>query len=138
MTSPETAPSADKSTGQLMVQLSEQTSRLVRDELELARLELKEAAKHAGVGAGLFSAAGLLGLFGFASLIATTVIALDLALPLWASALIVTVAILLAAGIAALFGKKQVQQASPKPERTVESVKLDVHELKEGHHGNAQ
>ena len=84
-----------------MIQLPEQTSRLVKDELELARLELKESAKHAGIGAGLFSAAGLLGFFGVATLIAAAVIALDLALPLWASALIMAALILLAAAVAA-------------------------------------
>lgn len=138
MANGETASQDDLSAGQLMIQLSEQTSRLVKDELELARLELKEAAKHAGVGAGLFSAAGLLGLFGFATLVATAVIALDLVLPLWASALIVAALILLAAGVAAVVGKKQFQHASPKPDRTVESVKKDVQELKEGHHGSAE
>lgn len=134
----EPASGEDLSAGQLMVQLSEQTSRLVKDEMTLARLELKEAVKHAGVGAGLFSVAGLLGFFGVASLIATAVIALDLALPLWAAALIVTGVILLGAGIAAWIGKNQIHQASPKPERAVEGVKLDVQELKEGHRGNAE
>ena len=121
-----------------MIQLPEQTSRLVKDEFELARLELKESAKHAGIGAGLFSAAGLLGFFGVATLIAAAVIALDLALPLWASALIMAALILLAAAVAALVGKKQFQHASPKPDRTAESVRKDVQELKEGHHGSAE
>lgn len=128
----------DHSAGQLMIQLSEQTSRLVKEELGLARLELKESAKHAGVGAGLFSAAGLLGFFGVATLIATAVIALDLALPLWASALIVAALILLAAGVAVMVAKKQIQQVSPKPGRTVENVRKDVQELKKGHDGSAK
>ncbi len=126
--------SADPSTGQLIGQLSEQTSRLVREEIELAKLELKASARHGGLGVGLFGVAGLLGLFGLASLIATAIIALDLAVPLWAAALIVTAAILLAAGVAALVAKNQVGQASPKPERALDGIKLDVQELKEGHH----
>lgn len=122
---------ADPSVGELMTQLSEQTSRLVRDELQLAQIELKNSAKHAGLGAGLFSVAGLLALFGLTTLIATAIIALALVLPLWLSALIVAVVLFIFAGIAALVGKKQVQQASPTPERTVTNVKRDVAEVKE-------
>jgi uncharacterized membrane protein YqjE len=128
---PDTDPSADLSTGQLISQLSEQTSTLVRSELQLAKVELANSAKHAGLGAGLFSVAGVLAWFGLGALIATAIIALDLALPLWAAALIVTLVLFVAAGIAALVGKKQVQQVTPTPERTVENVKLDVQEVKE-------
>lgn len=128
----------DPSVGQLITRLSEQTSRLVREELQLAQLELKETAKHAGLGAGLFSAAGLLGLFGLGALIATAIIALALLLPLWASALIVTAVLFLAAGVAGLLGKKQVQQVAPTPERTVANVKRDVDEIKEARqHGDS-
>ena len=122
---------ADPSVGELMTQLSEQTSRLVRDELQLAQIELKNSAKHAGLGAGLFSAAGLPALFGLTTLIATSIIALALLLPLWLSALIVAVVLFIFAGIAALVGKKQIQQASRTPERTVTNVKRDVAEVKE-------
>jgi len=97
----------------------------------LAKVELTNSAKHAGLGAGLFSVAGVLAWFGLGALIATAIIALDLVLPLWAAALIVTVVLFVAAGIAALVGKKQVQQVTPTPERTVENVKLDVQEVKE-------
>lgn len=129
----------DRSVGQLMTQLSEQTSRLVRDEIQLAQTELKSTVKHAGFGAGLFGAAGVLALFGLAALIATAIIALALVLPLWASALIVAGVLLMAAAIAGMVGKKELQQSSPTPRRTVENVKRDVHELQEArHHDHAQ
>jgi uncharacterized membrane protein YqjE len=128
---PDPSSSGDLSTGQLISQLSEQTSTLVRSELALAKVELTNSAKHAGLGAGLFSVAGVLAWFGLGALIATAIIALDLVLPLWAAALIVTLVLFVAAGIAALVGKKQVQQVAPTPERTVENVKLDVQEVKE-------
>jgi uncharacterized membrane protein YqjE len=128
---PDPSSSGDLSTGQLISQLSEQTSTLVRSELALAKVELTNSAKHAGLGAGLFSVAGVLAWFGLGALIATAIIALDLVLPLWAAALIVTSVLFVAAGIAALVGKKQVQQVAPTPERTVENVKLDVQEVKE-------
>jgi uncharacterized membrane protein YqjE len=85
-----------------MGQLSEQTSRFVRSELQLAKVELTNSAKHAGLGVGLFSVAGVLAWFGLGALIATAIIALDLVLPLWAAALIVTSVLFVAAGIAAL------------------------------------
>lgn len=126
--------SAEPSVGQLMTQLSEQTSRLVRDELALAQLELKNTAKHAGVGAGLFSVAGVLALFGLGALVTTAVVALDLVLPLWLAALIVSVVLFAVAGIGALLGKKQVEQVAPTPERSVTNVKRDLAEVQEARH----
>jgi len=129
--SPPVDPTVDPTLGQLMIQLSDQTSRLVRDEMQLARVELKSTVKHAGLGAGLFSVAGLLALFGVAALITTAIIALALLLSLWASALIATAVLFIAAAIAAVVGKKQLQHVSPTPERTVENVQRDIREVKE-------
>jgi len=78
---PEPKPAAEASMGELMTQLSSQTSRLVRDEMRLAQKEFVESAKHAGIGAGLFSAAGLVAVFGLGSVIAAAIAALSLALP---------------------------------------------------------
>lgn len=129
---PERSGSAEPSVGQLIGQLSEQTSRLVRDELQLAQTELKNTAKHAGVGAGLFGGAGVLALYGGGALVTTAIVVLDLVLPLWLSALIVAVVLFAAAGVAALLGKKQLQQAAPPtPERTVRNVKRDIKEVQE-------
>lgn len=114
-----------------MIQLSEHTSRLVRDELQLAKVELKNTARHAGIGAGLFGTAGVLALYGLGALIAAAIAGLAFVLPLWASALIVAVVLFIAASVAGVVGKKQVQQVSPIPERAVENVKLDVNEVKE-------
>jgi hypothetical protein len=125
---------ADPSISELMTQLSSQTSRLVRDELRLAQKEFSDAAKHAGIGAGLFSGAGLLAVFGVGALITAAIAALALVLPVWAAALIVAVVLFAAAGIAALISKKQLEQASPTPERTVANVKQDINEVKEARH----
>ncbi|NED95397.1 phage holin family protein [Phytoactinopolyspora alkaliphila] len=119
----------EPSTQELISRMSEQTSRLVRDEVRLGIAELKEKGKHAGVGAGLFSTAGLLGFFALATLIAAAVLALDLVVPAWAAALIVAAVLLLLAGIAAWTGKSEVDKAKPPPERTIENVKRDVDEL---------
>jgi hypothetical protein len=125
---------SDPTIGELVSQLSAQTSRLVRDEMRLAQQEFRESAKHAGLGAGLLSAAGLLAVLGLATLIASAVAALSLVLPLWAAALIIGVALFAAAGVTGLISKKQVQQVSPVPQRTVESVKQDLDEVKEARH----
>ncbi|KKW65004.1 hypothetical protein BST23_10140 [Mycolicibacterium elephantis] len=126
----ESRPTADASIGELMGQLSTQTSRLVRDEMRLAQKEFQESAKHAGIGAGLFSVAGLLAFFGVATFITAGIAALALVLPVWAAALIVGGVLFIAAGIAALVGRKQTDEVTPAVPRTVETVKADIDELK--------
>ena len=129
---PENHRTQEPTVAELVHDLSQHTSQLVREELQLAQVELKEKGKHAGVGVGLFSAAGLLAFFGGATLIATAILVLALVLPGWAAALIVAVALFAAAGVAALLGKKEVSQATPpKPERTIENVPRDVQALKQ-------
>jgi uncharacterized membrane protein YqjE len=124
----------DEPIGAVVHRLSEQIPELVRSELRLAQAELTEKGKHAGTGIGMFGGAGLLALYGLAALFATAIIALDLVLPLWLSALIVTVVLFVAAGIAALLGKNHVKQATPPaPERAIAGVKEDVEAVK-GHH----
>jgi uncharacterized membrane protein YqjE len=125
---------ADEPIGAVVHRLSEQLPELVRSEIRLAQAELAEKGKHAGLGIGLFSGAGLLALYGLAGLLTTAVIVLDLALPLWLAALIVTVALFAAAGISALVGKKQVSQATPPaPEKAIAGVKQDVEAVKGNH-----
>ncbi|OBG21755.1 hypothetical protein A5765_21635 [Mycolicibacterium celeriflavum] len=127
----ESKPSADASMGELMSQLSTQTSRLIRDEMRLAQKEFQESAKHAGIGAGLFSVAGLLAFFGAATLIAAAVAALSLVLEVWAAALIVAAALFIVAGIAALIGRKQAREVTPAAPKTVETVKADIQQVKD-------
>jgi Flp pilus assembly protein TadB len=127
----ESKPAADASIGELMGQLSTQTSRLVRDEMRLAQKELQQSVKHAGIGAGLISVAGLLAVLGLATLIAAAVAALALVLPVWAAAVIVAVVLFIAAGIAALLSRKQAEEITPPVTESAESVKADIKEVKE-------
>lgn len=123
----------DEPIGAVVHRLSEQIPELVRSEMRLAQAELAQKGKHAGVGVGLFGGAGVLALYGVGGLLITAAIALDLVMPLWLAALIVSVVVLAAAGIAALMGKKQVSAATPAaPERAVAGVKQDVEAVK-GH-----
>jgi hypothetical protein len=117
----------DASASDLVKQLSDQTSRLVRQELELLKAELAIKGKQAGAGAGLFGGAGVFALFAFGALTAAAIAALATAVATWLAALIVAVVWAAIAGIAALTGKKKVEQALPPvPEDSVESVKEDV------------
>jgi Flp pilus assembly protein TadB len=131
----ESKQTAEPTIGELMGQLSSQVSRLIRDEMRLAEKEFQESAKHAGIGAGLFSVAGLLAFFGAATVIAAVTAALALVLPVWAAALIVGAVLFIAAGIAALGGRKQTKEVTPAVPRTVETVKADIQEIKDARHG---
>ncbi len=133
-TNPAASPTANASLGELMSQLSTQTSRLVRDEIRLAQKEFQDSARHAGVGAGLISVAGLLAVFGLLTLIAAAVAALSLVLPVWAAALIVGAVLLVIAGIAALVSRRQLEQVTPAAPDTVTSVKKDIDEVKGAAH----
>jgi Flp pilus assembly protein TadB len=130
----ESKPAGDASIGELMSQLSSQTSRLVRDEIRLAQKEFQESAKHAGIGAGLLSVAGLLAFLGLATFIAAGVAALSLVLQVWAAALIVGAVLFVAAGIAALVSRKEAREATPAAPRTVETIKADIQEVKDARH----
>jgi hypothetical protein len=131
----ESKPAADASIGELLSQLSEQTSRLVRDELRLAQKEFQQSAKHAGIGAGLFSLAGVLAFVGFVTLVGAAVAALSLVVPVWAAAVIVAAVLFLGAGVAGLIGRRQAEEVTPAAPRTVETVKADIEEVKGARHG---
>ncbi|GAB2875568.1 phage holin family protein [Nocardioides pacificus] len=125
---------SDEPIGALVHRLSEQIPQLIRSELRLAQAEMTQKGKKAGLGIGMFSAAGLLAFFGLATLITTAILALALVLPAWAAALIVTGVLFVVAGVVAMVGKKEVAQATPAaPETTIHSVKADVDALKGGH-----
>jgi uncharacterized membrane protein YqjE len=117
---------------ELMRQLSDQTATLVRQELELAKAELAVKGKRAGVGAGMFGAAGVFGLYALGALTATVILALSLAMKGWLAALIVTVVYGAIAGVLALAGKSNVSKGVPPvPEQTVETVREDVQVAKQ-------
>jgi hypothetical protein len=126
----------DRTVAELIHDLSDQLSVLIRDELRLAKAELSEKGKRAGVGAGLFGGAGVMAFYGGGALLFA--IGLGLAELLnsgWLAALIVAVVLFVIAGVLAVTGRKQVQQAVPPvPEQAVRSVKADVDEVKERVH----
>ena len=125
----------EPSTGQLVKQMSELMSRLVRDELKLATREMTSKAKTAAKGAGAFGGSGIMALYGVGCLIACAVIALAGVLSPWLAALIVGVALLAVAGIAAVIGKSEIAKATPPvPSHAAQNVKADVEQIKEAAH----
>jgi hypothetical protein len=123
----EERPATDAPIADLLRQLSDQTTSLVRQEVELAKAELTVKGKRAGLGAGMFGGAGVFGLYAVGALTACAVLALSKAVDGWLAALIVAAVYGAIAGVLALTGKTKVQQAAPPvPEQTVESVKEDV------------
>src|SRR5207248_9928859 len=117
----------EASVAELVKQLSEQTSRLARQEVELAKAELALKGKRAGIGAGMFGGAGVFGFYALGALVATAILALATAVAAWLAALIVAVLLGALVGLLALQGKNKVQQATPPvPEQASESVKEDV------------
>ena len=121
----------DLSVGELVQRLSHQTATLVRQELRVASVELEQKGRRAGKGAGMFGGAGIVALYGVGALTAAAIIGIGTLLEPWIAAAIVGVVLLAVAGILALGGKKQVEQATPPlPERALESAKRDVDEVK--------
>jgi len=120
------------STGELVSQLSEQISHLVRDELQLAQAELKQKGKRAGIGVGLAGAGGVLSLYGLGALVVAVIAALALVLPVWAAALIVGGVLLLIAGLLVVTGVGQVKRGTPlSPDEAIASTKRDIETVKE-------
>jgi uncharacterized membrane protein YqjE len=121
----------DRSVGELVQALSQQTSTLVRQELRLAQSELQEKGKRVGIGAGMFGGAGLVALYGVGALMAAAIIGIGTLLEPWIAAAIVGVVLLAVAGVLALTGRKQVERGTPPvPEQAIESAKRDVDEIK--------
>jgi hypothetical protein len=112
---------------ELFKQLSDDVSTLVRQELKLAQAEMTEKGKKAGIGVGMFGAAGIVGLLALLTLTASLVAALATGLAVWLAALIVAVVYAALAGGLALIGKQRVAEATPPvPEQTIDSVKEDA------------
>ncbi len=123
----------EASLGELVARMSEQTSRLIRDEMRLAQAEMTAKGKAAGIGAGLFGGAGLFALYGLACLVTAAILGLAGPVPDWLAAVIVGLVLFAVAGVAAVIGKREVSAATPPvPEEAVRGVKQDVQTLKSG------
>jgi len=117
--------------GELVSHVTEEVSSLVRDEMRLAQVEISRKMRFAGLGAGLFGAAGVVAGLGLATLVAAAVLALALVVPAWLSALVIGVVLLATAGVCAMVGKRELADAMPPlPEEALSEVKADLRLLK--------
>jgi len=124
---PQSAELRERSVGELLKQLANETTTLMRQELELAKAEMREKAGKAGPGFGMWGAAGAMALLALGSLTAFLILALDGAMPNWLAALIVGLVYAAIAGLLYLRGKRKVDEAgSPVPEQAIETLKEDV------------
>ena len=124
---PEVGDLRDRSLPDLLKQLSQETTQLVHQELELAKAELQAKGKQAGAGAGMFGGAGALGLAALGALTACFILALNAIMPAWLAALIVAVVYGIIAYVLVRQGQARMKRAvPPMPEQTIETVKEDV------------
>jgi membrane protein len=122
---------SEASMAELVRQLSDQTTLLARQEVALAKAELAEKGKRAGVGAGMFGGAGLVGAYAVGAFVAAAIIGLATAVDGWLAAVIVGLVLAAVAGVLALVGKNRVQEATPPlPEEAISSAKQDVETVK--------
>ena len=124
-------PTTATTTGELIGQLSDQVSRLVRSEVQLAQAEVTQKVKRIGIGAGLFGGAGVVAILGLGALVTAAILGLANVLPGWLAAVIVAVVLFAVAGVLALLGKRDVAKAAPPlPTETIASVQADIDAVK--------
>jgi len=122
---------SEASMAELVRQLSDQTTLLARQEVALAKAELAEKGKRAGVGVGMFGGAGLVGAYAVGAFVAAAILGLATAVDGWLAAVIVGLVLAAVAGVLALVGKNRVQEATPPlPEEAISSAKQDVETVK--------
>ena len=123
---------SDESVAELVKRAASQTAELVRKEIQLGQVELKDKGRRAGKGVGLLGAAGLVGFYGGAALVAAAILGLAEAVDPWLSALIIGIVLLVIAAIVGLIGRKATTDAlPPTPEQAIASVHDDLEHLKE-------
>ena len=121
----------DKSLGELFSSLTSDLSTLMRQEVDLAREEVRVEARKAGKAGGAFGGAAVVALLAGVALVMTLGFALDTFMPAWAAFLIVTVVLALVAGVLARQGRARLREVDPKPEKTMQTLKEDAQWLSE-------
>ena len=124
--------SNDRSLGELIGDLSDQLSRLIRTEIELAKAEITARLQKLGTGAGLLIGAAVVAFYLLGAVIATAIIALSVPFEPWLAGLIVTVFLLLVVALLAWLGIREVKRgAPPTPTKAIEGVQQDIDAVKE-------
>ncbi|WP_067813342.1 phage holin family protein [Nocardia inohanensis] len=122
-----------RSVAELIDDATAQVSRLVRDEIRLAKFEMQDKSKGIAKGAGIAGAGGVLTLYGGVALMISAILALDLVVPGWAAALIVAAVLLVLGAVSALIGKKTMGSAAPPvPNEAIQGVRQDIETVEAG------
>jgi len=124
-------PRDQRSLGELFSELANDTSTLVRQEIQLARTEMTQKASSAGKDAGMIGAGGALAYAGLLAIIAAIIIGLGQLIPMWLSALIVGLVILVIAYLLVRRGLDGLKNLNPLPEQTIETLNEDKEWAKE-------
>jgi uncharacterized membrane protein YqjE len=128
----ERADLGDESVGELVQRASRQTAELIRQEIRLAQVELKDKGQRIGMGAGVVGAGALVAFYGGGTLVAAAVLGLATALEPWIAALIVGATLAVIGGVLALVGRRKASEAlPPTPEEAMTSVHDDLQHIKE-------
>jgi len=121
----------EHSVGELVARASAQVSQLVREEMQLARMEMTEKGKRAGVGGGMLVAAAVVAFIAVEAGVAAAIAGLATVWPVWLSALVIMAALFLIAALLAVLGRSEVRRATPaKPERAIQGVHDDIETIK--------
>jgi len=115
-----------RSVGELLGEVTGDLSKLMRQEVALAKVELKEEATKTGKASGVLAGAGAVGYLVLVFLSLALMFALDEVMPMGWAALITAAVLGVVAAILFSVGRKRMQQVNPKPEQTVETLKEDV------------
>ncbi|WP_233221340.1 phage holin family protein [Streptomyces carminius] len=122
---------SEHSVGELVARATAQMSQLVREEMQLARTEMAEKGKRAGLGGGLLGGAATVAFLAVQAGIASAIAGLSVVWPVWLSALVVMVVLFLVAGLLALLGRQEVRKAAPvKPEGAIRGMHEDFDEIR--------
>lgn len=119
-------PADPRSLGEIVGDVASDLSTLIKQEMDLAKVEMKEEVAKAGKGAGLLGGAGVAGYFVLLFLSLTIVWALDTGLPLWAGSLIVTALWGIAAAVLAVTGRAALKKSNPQLPQTQQTLKEDA------------
>lgn len=119
-------PVEDESIGHLMSEVLQDVSKLFRQEVALAKAELKDEASKAGKAGGMLAGAGFAGYMVAVLLSLALVFALDAVMPLGWAAVIVAVLWAIVGGVLYSVGRKRMKDVDPVPRQTVETLREDA------------
>ncbi len=115
----------DRSIGELIAELSRETTTLVRQELQLAKVEMSQKASRAGKNVGFLVVGGVVAYMGLLAIIAAVIIVLGNVIALWLSALVVGAVIAAVGLVLVIKGANTLRQEDPTPQETIETLKED-------------